>query len=204
MVAVRGPRATVEKRHRRSSIVPVCCSTSCRRRSTSQCTIGARRGVGALRFDHESLTRWCGDAAHGNGAAPRPPSDGDRRPAEAGQAKMGTADLPVVHPHSGSRRARQLSNWLGPATSHLLRRPGRGHAQPGVPTPLNRRGFRPGTPRSSLAPRPEPVSRHGQLPDDPPCADQRGHGCEIVRVTYEGGKALSVNACGRPAVRVNR
>lgn len=79
MVAVRGPRATVEKRHRRSSIVPVCCSTSCRRRSTSQCTIGARRGVGALRFDHESLTRWCGDAAHGNGAAPRPPSDGDRR-----------------------------------------------------------------------------------------------------------------------------
>ncbi|MGW4274173.1 hypothetical protein ACWEGQ_17840 [Streptomyces seoulensis] len=32
-----------------------------------------------------------------------------------------------------------------------------------------------------------------------PYADQRGHGYEIVRVSYDGGKVRSVNVCGRPA-----
>ncbi|MEW5351621.1 hypothetical protein [Streptomyces sp. 16-176A] len=32
-----------------------------------------------------------------------------------------------------------------------------------------------------------------------PYADQRGHGYEIVRVSYDGGEVRSVNVCGRPA-----
>nr|BFD86812.1 hypothetical protein StreXyl84_62130 [Streptomyces sp. Xyl84] len=32
-----------------------------------------------------------------------------------------------------------------------------------------------------------------------PYADQRGHGHEIGRVSYDGGEVRSVNVCGRPA-----